>query len=193
MKRHVIIVNGTRIPYVVRRSTRTRRLRITVHGDARVVITAPSYVGMPFIKQQIEARAGWLWNSLRRFAERQTAAFMRYSRRDYLRFKEQARTVITARVVYFADLHHFSYGRISIRDQRTMWGSCSAQGNLNFSYKLLFLPPAVRDYVIVHELCHLKTFNHSPAFWGRVSEILPSYKIAKKMLRDISSGKALPR
>jgi len=103
----------------------------------------------------------------------------------YERHREAARAVITARVVHFATAYGFTYNRIAIRNQRRAWGSCSTRRNLNFSYKLLFLPPCIRDYVVVHELCHLRQFNHQPAFWQEVSSILPTYALPLAQLRQL--------
>ena len=77
-----------------------------------------------------------------------------------------------------------SYGRISIREQKTRWGSCSSKGNLNFNWRLIFAPEAVLDYVVVHELAHRKEMNHSPAFYTVVESVLPDYQKARKWLKD---------
>lgn len=109
----------------------------------------------------------------------------------YCRHKEDARAIITARVRYFAETEGFSYGRIAIKKQRRCWGSCSTKCNLNFNYKLMFLPPAIIDYVIVHELCHLRYFHHRPEFWLAVGNILPDYKVRIKILRQIEKLSSL--
>lgn len=103
----------------------------------------------------------------------------------YLAHKEAARQLIKQRLEFFSLQHGFSYKRIAIRDTRRSWGSCSEKGNLNFSYKLLFLPACLRDYVIVHELCHLRELNHSSRFWDEVARIMPDYKARMKELRMI--------
>ena len=103
----------------------------------------------------------------------------------YLAHRETARLVITARVKYFAELYDFSYGRIAVKDQKRCWGSCSTKKNLNFNYKLLFLPPDLLDYIVVHELCHLRHFHHQPAFWTEVEKIIPDYKERILALRAI--------
>ncbi|MFN3188711.1 MAG: M48 family metallopeptidase [Candidatus Paceibacteria bacterium] len=103
----------------------------------------------------------------------------------YLTHRETARFVITNRVNYFAELHNFEYGRIAIKDQKKCWGSCSTKKNLNFNYKLLFLPPELLDYIVVHELCHLRHFHHQPTFWAEVRKIIPDYKIRIQELRAI--------
>mgnify|MGYP002547163680 CR=1 FL=1 len=80
-----------------------------------------------------------------------------------------------------------SYGRVSIRDQRTRWGSCSGKGNLNFNWKLSLVPDEILDYVVVHELAHRKEMNHSQRFWAEVERILPDYKARRKWLKEFGS------
>jgi predicted metal-dependent hydrolase len=87
------------------------------------------------------------------------------------------------RVEHFATVYGFKYNRVSIKNQKTRWGSCSKKGNLNFNYKIFLLSPDMRDYIIVHELCHLKELNHSRKFWTLVEEIVPDYRIARKALK----------
>ena len=77
-----------------------------------------------------------------------------------------------------------TYGRITIRNQRSRWGSCSSQGNLNFNCLLMLSPPEVIDYVVAHELCHRKEMNHSPKFWAEVERVMPDYKQRQKWLKD---------
>ena len=88
---------------------------------------------------------------------------------------KEARRRFTERAAYYAPLVGVSYERIAIRRQRTKWGSCSSKGNLNFNCLLALAPPAVLDYVVVHELCHRKEMNHAPRFWAEVRRILPDY------------------
>ena len=91
---------------------------------------------------------------------------------------------IPERVARYAGQMGVSYGRITIRCQRSRWGSCSSKGNLNFNYLLLLAPPEVLDYVVVHELCHRKEMNHSPGFWAEVERVMPDYRIQKQWLKD---------
>lgn len=104
---------------------------------------------------------------------------------DYKAYKEKARELIMSRLEHFAYPYGFSYGRVSIRNQSTRWGSCSKQGNLNFNYRLVQLPLELLDYVVVHELCHLAEFNHSRKFWDLVAQAIPDYKERRRQLKNI--------
>ena len=98
--------------------------------------------------------------------------------------RRYAKAYLEARARSFAERLGIAVGRITIRETRTRWGSCSADGNLNFHWKLILLPEAISDYVIVHELCHRYEMNHSKAFWERVGAIIPDYKERRKKLKE---------
>lgn len=102
---------------------------------------------------------------------------------DYLKYKNQAATLVKNRLEYFNLIYNFKYNRIVIRNQKTRWGSCSRKGNLNFNYKIVLLPPKAADYIIVHELCHLGEFNHSRNFWNLVTQTVPDYKDIRRSLK----------
>ena len=99
-------------------------------------------------------------------------------------YREQARAVITERVKLYAARHGFMYRKIRITSARTRWGSCSSMGNLNFTWRLVMAPPDVIDYVVVHELAHLRVNNHSKEFWKQVEGIMPDYKQRLKWLKE---------
>lgn len=105
--------------------------------------------------------------------------------KKYLELKETARVLVHSRLDHFNLHYKFKYGRVSIRNQKSRWGSCSSKGNLNFNYKIVLLPPHLGDYIIVHELCHRGQFNHSQKFWSLVGEILPDYKKLQRELKRI--------
>jgi len=108
----------------------------------------------------------------------------RNSRSNYLRYKEEASKFISERINYYNQIYEFDYNRISIRNQRTRWGSCSSKKNLNFNYRILFLPKRIADYIIIHELFHLKEMNHSRRFWNLVAEAVPDYLEIRKELKN---------
>lgn len=107
------------------------------------------------------------------------------SHRHYALYKETARGLVHARVKHLNAYYQVPIKKIFIKNSRSRWGSCSTLGNLNFNYRVVLLPPALVDYVIVHELCHLREFNHSPKFWELVAQTLPEHKILRKQLMKI--------
>lgn len=100
------------------------------------------------------------------------------------RYRNAARDVFTSRVAYYHSLTGGNYTSITIRDQKSRWGSCSSRGTLSFNYRLVFAPPKILDYVVVHELCHLTHMNHSKDFWNMVERIMPEYRVCKTWLRE---------
>ena len=102
---------------------------------------------------------------------------------DIQKLADEALRVIPGRVAHYASLVGVTYGRITVRNQKTRWGSCSSKGNLNFNCLLMLAPPEILDYVVVHELCHRKQMNHSPKFWAEVAAVIPDYKTREKWLK----------
>ena len=100
------------------------------------------------------------------------------------RYRNAAREVFTNRVEYYHRFTGGHYTSITIRDQKTRWGSCSSRGTLSFNYRLIYGPAGPLDYVVVHELCHLTHMNHSKDFWNMVERIMPDYRIYKQWLRE---------
>lgn len=99
-------------------------------------------------------------------------------------YKKQARMVLRERIAFFARSHNFKPGKLRISSARTRWGSCSPKGTMSFTWRLVMAPPDVIDYVVVHELCHLKEMNHSKAFWAQVEAIIPDYKCRRAWLKN---------
>lgn len=104
------------------------------------------------------------------------------SKKVYQTHKEIARALIKQKLSKFNAHYQFSYRKVAVKNQRSRWGSCSKQGNLNFNYRIAFLPQALQDYIIVHELCHLSVFNHSKKFWALVAETVPDHLARRKEL-----------
>lgn len=104
------------------------------------------------------------------------------------RYRSAARLYIHQRVQHYQSRLGKIPGRITIRDQKTRWGSCSAKGNLNFNWRIMMAPPEIIDYLVVHELCHLVHLDHSPSFWNLVASILPDYKLHRAWLRKNGPG-----
>lgn len=112
--------------------------------------------------------------------------------KHYLAHKEAARALVLARLEHFNQHYGLSWNRVAIRNPRRSWGSCTSLKNLNFSYRILFLPPALQDYIIVHELCHLKELNHGNTFWAHVAEMVPDHTACRVSLRQLDRHGAVP-
>lgn len=97
-------------------------------------------------------------------------------------YRKAARALAHARLEHFNQHYHFTYARVFIKDTKSRWGSCSIKSNLNFNYRIALLPPELADFVIVHELCHLKEMNHSPHFWALVAETIPEWQVLRSRL-----------
>jgi predicted metal-dependent hydrolase len=106
------------------------------------------------------------------------------SRAEHKLLGAAARTLVRERLDYFNRHYGYVYGKIFIRNTRTRWGSCSSKGNLGFNYRIATLDARLADYIVVHELCHLKEFNHSPQFWALVAETMPQWKLLRRELRS---------
>lgn len=99
--------------------------------------------------------------------------------------REAARALVHAKLAHFNAFYNFSYNKVFIKNTKTRWGSCSSRGNLNFNYRIIHLAPELQDYLIVHELCHLKEFNHGQAFWDLVALQVPNYKLLRTQMKGI--------
>jgi predicted metal-dependent hydrolase len=108
--------------------------------------------------------------------------------KHYITHKEETRKLALARLTHFNQFYNLTWNRVAIRNQRRCWGSCSAKKNLNFNYKILFLPPHLADYIIVHELCHLTHLHHGKEFWDLVAQQLPDYRALLTELRAIDKA-----
>ncbi len=178
------------ISYTLKISTQAKAVRVTVSIGGEVSLTVPERLwgrlGEAFVEQMLQSRAGWILAKIKHFraleeklgkgriqAQKLTK---KQERERYLVYKEKARVLVTERLKYFNTFYTFKIRRISIKNTKTRWGSCSRKGNLNFNYKIALLPPHHADYIIVHELCHLGQLNHSKKFWALVEKTIPDYQ-----------------
>lgn len=171
-------------PYRVIRSNR-RTLAIQITGDGQILVRSPYFVSDSRIADFVKSKEDWI------VKHQQTMQMhLRSLTDEQIRvLTDQAAREIPARVAYYASVMGVSYGRITIRHQKTRWGSCSTKGNLNFNCLLMLVPPQVLDYVVVHELCHRKEMNHSRGFWEQVACVCPDYPVWRKWLK--TNGPAL--
>ncbi len=171
------------ISYTVKKSKRAKRMRLAVHCDGRVVVTIPRNFDTNLMEKFILEKKDWVLEKIQGFLNSPLRYIKRRSKADYKKHKEEASILMEQRIEYYNQYYGFKYNKINIKDQKTRWGSCSRKGNLNFNYKILFLSVETRDYIVVHELCHLKEFNHSKKFWNLVAETIPNYLQIRRNLK----------
>lgn len=166
-------------PYQIIRSNRkTMQLSIDIYG--RLLVRCPRTTTDAAIAQFLSNHADWIAAHTPPPSQR----LVPLTQEEVCRLADKAMEVIPPLVYQFAKEIGVTYGRITIRNQRTRWGSCSGRNNLNFNCLLLLTPPEVMDYVIVHELCHLIHLNHSKAFWSTVEHYMPDYRSRRAWLDE---------
>lgn len=169
--------------------TDRKTIGLEVKPDGQVLARVPKHLADREIKRFIDSHKKWIIEKVRLVGERQCKKkSMELQPLSELTSKERkaVKERITDRVQYYGEKMGVTYGRISVRDQKTRWGSCSAKGNLNFNYRLYYLPEDLLDYVVVHELAHRRHMNHSREFWQEVGTYFPDYKECRKRLREIA-------
>jgi len=171
------------IQYSIKRNPRAKNLRVSVYADGTCVVSAHTLVPESVIKKFVADKSGWISEKLKQFMPFRPLIRAKDIRANYIKHKESARALVLRDLPELNRAYGFTYHTISIRNQRSRWGSCSARGNLNFNYKILFLPPHLARYLMVHELCHLGECNHSQKFWDLVSRTIPNYQDVHKELQ----------
>ena len=170
---------------VIRSNRKT--VAIQVNSDLSVTVRAPYSASEKDIEEILKKKEAWISRhieKIKKTKERfEAEPTEKLTREKVIALAEEALKVIPERVEYFAKVIGVTYGKITVRNQKTRWGSCSSKGNLNFNCLLMLAPPEVLDYVVVHELCHRKQMNHSKAFWLEVEKVLPNYKEVRKWLK----------
>ena len=171
--------------YILKKSARAKRARISITKECKVVLTTPCVYPAFLAQRLIDTHRDWIQKKIQKIRESRSGdmRLYRYSREQYEKYREEARSFCRERVAFWAKQMQLEYNRIAIKDMKTRWGSCSSKKNLNFNYKILFLTDAQADYLIVHELAHLVEMNHSPAFWDIVAKYIPAYKHLRTELR----------
>lgn len=161
---------------------RAKSIKIRIYEGRELRITVPYYVPYKAGEFFLYRNKKKILEELER-ARTLLPALPSSSREDYIKYKERARLFLYEKLDRFNSFYNFRYERVSVKDQRSRWGSCSCKKNLNFSYKIIFLPEDLADYIVVHELCHLGELSHSPKFWKLVERTIPDHKERKRKLK----------
>ena len=184
------IARGEEMQYRLIRSNR-KSISIEVRPEG-LLVRAPMAATQAQIDDLLRRKADWISEAQRKLAARTPVApESRLSMDEIQALADRALQYIPARVAHYAPLVGVTYGRITIRNQKSRWGSCSSKGNLNFNCLLMLTPPQVIDSVVVHELCHRKEMNHSDRFYREVLRVFPDYWKWDKWLKE--NGPALIR
>ena len=172
------------IEYTFKKSRRAKRMRLAVYCDGNCVVTVPHGFNMVNMEKFIMEKSDWIRQKINYFKKRKFNSILAKSNKGECRkLKLQARELAENRIAYFNQIYDFRYNKISIRNQKTRWGSCSKKGNLSFNYKIALIPENIADYIIVHELCHLQEFNHSSKFWSLVAKTIPNHEEIRRKLK----------
>lgn len=184
--------NGTiqTIDYTIVRSKR-RSIGFEVRPGGKITVRIPMRASVNTVKEIIEDKKDWLYEMYLKQKDKIDTDSLREAERNdprtaYLekKYRQAAKRYIYERVEYYIDMIGGHYSSIRIGDQKTRWGSCSNNGTLSFSWRLMLAPPRVLDYVVIHEICHLTYMDHSKNFWDLVSVYDPDYKEHRKWLKE---------
>lgn len=160
-------------PLHIFRNKRCRGVSLSVRADGTVRVSAHPRVSEREVRRFLAEKTPWILQAKER-AQAKKRIPLQGPEAEYRRFRARALAFVTKRTRELSQVTGLTPTSVRIRNTGSRWGSCSRQGGLMFHYRLFFLPPELADYVILHELCHLKHFNHSAAFWQLLSRFCPS-------------------
>jgi len=173
------------LKYTLKKYKRSKSVKLLIRANGELIITAPIRVSQKYVRNFVYKHKDWIYKKLQTLSLTETID-PKIEQTEYYNYKARARELVQESIQKINMHYNFKYNKIFIRNQKTRWGSCSSKGNLNFSYKLALIPNHLLEYIVVHELCHLKEMNHGPNFWRLVEETVPDYKEARRELRSIS-------
>lgn len=183
MEQCFITLSGKRIAYFLKKSARSRNIHLAITSERGLVVTLPGRVSGERAEYFIKQKADWVIAHLKKMEEARGTEPRIFTNAHYARYRYRALRFMKERVQHFESVYSVKIKKIAVRNQKTRWGSCSKNGTLTFSYKLMFLASELADYVVVHEICHTLEFNHSKKFWNLVVQTMPHYKTLRRELK----------
>ena len=185
----LVLEGGHEVACVVRAGKGAMRTTLRARHDGTLALSVPWWVSragaLRYLKSQealIREALGTVGGSVTLAQRKETRA---REEAHHKKHKEEARTLVHTLLARMNEHYGFTWGRVAIRKNATRWGSCSGKRNLNFDYRILFLPPHLQEYLVAHELCHLKEMNHSPRFWALVATAIPRWHACRQELRKV--------
>ncbi len=183
---------GKKSENVTFKITKTRNVRIIIKSNLEIAVTFSKHCSFSRAQKFFESKINWVQNSLLKLGKKQeirreksellAATIPRLNAQEFL----AKNNYLISRCLELAKIHNFTIKKITLRNQKTIWGSCSCKNNISLNSNLAFLNNDLIDYVILHELAHTKIKNHSKRFWTLLEQILPNYKILNRQLRSFS-------
>ena len=166
--------------------TYSKRKTIGIHitGEQTIQVKAPYFTSEKMIEKILLEKKSWLESTLKKLENQKEYYIREFSDMEQKKYREKAREILTKKAESYGKYMGVTFGRIAIKDQKSCWGSRSRKGKLNFNWRLILMPEEIMDYVVVHELAHLKELNHSQAFWKIVEKVIPDYKARRKWLKE---------
>ena len=168
--------------YKLRKGLRTKRLSISIHSDSSVVVSAPRSLPQKTIEKFLLKKKDWIKKSLdfyKNKASRLSSVELDNKKR------QEIKLYILLKLEEINRVYNFKFNKIFVKNHKSRWGSCSSARNLNFNYRIISLPNHLAEYIIAHELCHLKEMNHSKRFWDLVALSIPDHKERRAELKKI--------
>ena len=169
--------------YTLKTHPRAKHLSIRITRAGKVIVTKPRRVSLAHIEHVLVKKESWILSKIAHMKSLPPPP-AKITKQEYALLKKQAQELAEKKVKHFNEKYNFSFKRITIKNQKTRWGSCSSKGNLNFNYKIALLPEELVDYIVVHELCRLQQMNHAKKFWQLVAQTIPEYQKHHKTLRS---------
>lgn len=168
------------------RRTKRKSAAIKITADMQIVVFVSLYVSDNEIERMVISKSKWIDEHMLKVQSTidERSKLEKITFEQVKELADQAVEYIPKRVKYYAEKENFVYNKITIKNLVSRWGSCSTKGNLNFNCLLMLTPDYVMDYIVVHELCHLREMNHSEKFWAEVEKIIPDYQRAELWLKQ---------
>lgn len=183
---NTIVINNRSIEYTHRRLPRSRSIRLSIKSGGRMTVTAPVFFPQSKVEKFLIQQTDWILEKLKFYEQKAAVSIFPHGHKDFLLNKSKALKLVRENLAKLNAVYNFKYNKVTIRNQSSRWGSCSRDGNLNFNYKMVYLSQEVSEYIVAHELCHLKEMNHGPNFWRLVALTIPHWKTLRKQLKNIS-------
>ena len=166
-----------------------KTIAIQIKPDGEVCLRAPLNMSDDDMRGFISEKSDWIRKTLHRFEDikKESVAVTPFTQQEIEELKQKALVYIEPKLKKYAELANVKPAKLTVRNQKTCWGSCSKNGNISINCLVMLMPDEVADYVIVHELCHMKEMNHSKRFWQEVERIIPDYKKRRQWLKENGS------